>query len=71
MSTPQDPTPQFVTVTPEPTADELAAILSAHGELWPESIPPGPPQTSTRWRFSGRWWTDHPARRPRKPTRRD
>lgn len=60
----ETPLPVSVTVSPEPTDDELAAILAAYRELWP---PPPPPTErgvdSTRWRFSGRWW-HHTPRRP-------
>lgn len=47
----------MVTVTPEPTGDELAAIISAHSQLWPVAIEVGQ-RSDTRWKFSGRWWLD-------------
>lgn len=47
----------MVTVTPEPTADELAAIISAHSQLWPVATAIGQ-RRDTRWKFSGRWWLD-------------
>ncbi len=47
----------MVTVTPEPTDDELAAIISAYSQLWPVT-PEVAQQSDTRWKFSGRWWMD-------------
>lgn len=47
----------MVTVTPEPTDDELAAIISAYSQLWPVT-PAVTQQRDTRWKFSGRWWMD-------------
>ncbi|MCB0997146.1 MAG: hypothetical protein KDB21_18760 [Acidimicrobiales bacterium] len=44
-------------ITPEPTPDEVAAILAAHEALWPKPvIVADEPAADTRWRFSGRWW---------------
>ena len=47
--------PEYVSISPEPTLDERAAILKAFSELWPEQKRE---QISTRWRFSGRWWAE-------------
>ena len=46
-------------VAPGASPAELAAIVAALEELWPEEqaefvAPPPPPA----WRFSGRWWRD-------------
>ena len=50
------PFPEHITVSPEPTDEELAAIVAAFAELWPaEADQPKQPR-STAWRFSGRWW---------------
>jgi hypothetical protein len=55
------------TITPDPTAEEVAAIAAAIEVAWPrpaagagfEAEPP-------RWRFSGRWWSKPlPSRRDR------
>ena len=55
----EPPVPQFVTVSPEPTEDELAAILSAYGQLWPaETAPVVDTRSALRWKFSRRWWVD-------------
>ncbi len=60
MSTPH---PVGIVVTPEPTEDELAAIIVAYQELWPAPPDPAARVQSASWRFSGRWWTDAPMRR--------
>ncbi len=54
---PGRPEPIGIRVKPEPNEGELAAILAAYDQLWPddsEAVAPGAP---TRWRFAGRWWT--------------
>lgn len=44
-------------ITPEPTADEVAAILAAHEALWPKPVAVQAEETPhSPWRFSGRWW---------------
>lgn len=45
-----------VSVEPDATPAELAAIVAAHAQLWPEPTPPGAATRPGRWRFSGRWW---------------
>lgn len=50
------PSPSRVVVTPEPTDEELAAILLAHEALWPPARPAVARASSSPWRFSGRWW---------------
>jgi hypothetical protein len=54
-------------ITPEPTTDEVAAIVAAIEMAWPKPQPPTRLVTpSARWRFSGRWWAKPvPARRDR------
>ena len=49
-----------IEVTPEPTNDELAAILAAYEALWPETDAGVTPDDLPRWRFSGRWWSARP-----------
>ncbi len=58
-----NPPPVSVTVTPEPSDDELAAILAAYRELWPAPQPTTATPTRSRWKYSGRWWQ----RQPRRP----
>ena len=59
--------PVEMSVSPEPTEAELAAIVAAYRELWPQPVAASAPtQVSTRWKFSGRWWSDVPARRGRR-----
>lgn len=44
-------------ISPEPTDEEAAAIAAAVMLGWPRPAAPSTVQpTSTRWRFSGRWW---------------
>lgn len=54
-------------ITPEPTAEEAAAIAAALAALWPRAGSAG--ETARRpsaWRFSGRWWSQPvPVRRAR------
>jgi hypothetical protein len=55
-------------VTPEPTEEELAAIMAAVEATRPvvvlvDDTPKGPPA----WRFSGRWWRRPVAARRDRP----
>jgi hypothetical protein len=53
-------------VSPEPTAEEAAAIVAAVDAAWPRPAAPAPPDEPPRWRFAGRWWTKPvPIRRDR------
>ncbi len=46
-----------LTVSPEPTDEEAAAIAAAIVMAWPRPAEGRtPPSASNRWRFSGRWW---------------
>ena len=57
-----------MSVSPEPTDDEVAAIMAATEALWPRPavLVDETPTRSTSWRFSGRWWSRPvPARRDR------
>jgi len=52
--------PTGVSVSPDPSEGEMAAILAAYEQLWPTdagSVVPGAPP---RWRFAGRWWAPRP-----------
>ena len=41
--------------------------VAAYREVWPRPSAVEPPKpVSTRWKFSGRWWSDMPARRGRR-----
>lgn len=55
-------------IGPDPTDDEVAAIVAAIEVSWPRAAADaGPrPDEVSRWRFSGRWWSKPlPARRDR------
>ena len=57
-------------ITPEPTAEEVAAILAAHEALWPKPVAvvaSGRVPEGSRWRFSGRWWSKPVALRRDRP----
>ncbi|MHB1139497.1 MAG: hypothetical protein ACYC2O_11110 [Microthrixaceae bacterium] len=57
--------PQVGSISPEPTAEEAAAIVAAIQLGLPDGGAGGEMRpTVSRWRFSGRWWS-----RP-VPTRR-
>ena len=45
-------------ITPEPTDDEAAAIVSAIEAMWPTMVAATVSESgrTTVWRFSGRWW---------------
>ncbi len=53
-------------IRPDPTEAEAAAIAAALILAWPQpAVDDRPPDTSNRWRFSGRWWHHNPRRRRR------
>lgn len=55
-----------VKVTPDPTTEEVAAILAAIEVATPRGGGPAPVRDAPRWRWSGRWWSKPvPARRIR------
>ena len=56
-----------LSVTPEPTDEEAAAIVAAVQLGLPSGAADAPiPDEPSRWRWSGRWWTKPvPARRGR------
>ena len=51
---------EIVSITPEPTASERAAIVAAfealQSELWPRLRAAAVPSPSPRWRYAGRPW---------------
>ena len=48
-------------VRPDPSEEELAAILAAYEALWPRPVVAEAPDSSApRWRFAGRWWAARP-----------
>jgi hypothetical protein len=53
-----DPSAQAAVVAadPEPTDEELAAIVAAIEVTWPRPVAVAGAELP-RWRFSGRWWT--------------
>lgn len=57
-------------ISPAPTDEELAAIVTALELAWPRPVivaAAAPSRSgSTDWRFSGRWWNNGPlSNRPR------
>ncbi|MGB0113021.1 MAG: hypothetical protein WBP59_07350 [Ilumatobacteraceae bacterium] len=46
-------------VTPNPSDDEVVAIMAAVEALWPRPVVVADTTTprNTSWRFSGRWWS--------------
>ena len=51
---------EIVSVTPEPTDTERAAIVAAvealQDEIWPHLRAAAAPAPSSRWRYAGRTW---------------
>ena len=55
-----------VSITPEPTIEEAAAIAAAIEVTRPQVVLVEQRARESRWRFSGRWWaTPLTQRRPR------
>ena len=53
-------------ITPDPTDEEVAAILAAVQVAATGSVASAAPEETPRWRWSGRWWSKPiPARRNR------
>ena len=57
--------PEIVSITPEPTDSERAAIVAAvealQSELWPRLGAAAMPSPSPRWRYAGRPWQRRPS----------
>ena len=60
MSTVEAGSLEIVSITPEPTEAERAAIVAAvqalQFELWPHLTAAARPAPSPRWRYAGRPW---------------
>jgi len=56
-------------ITPEPSDEEVAAILAAYEGLWPKPVAmaSATAEPVSRWRFSGRWWSKPVALRRDRP----
>jgi len=55
-----------VHITPDPSDEEVAAIVAAVEGAWPRVGAEAPSVGAPRWRWSGRWWSKPiPARRVR------
>ena len=53
-------------ITPDPSDEEVAAIVAAVEVAWPRAGSGEAVVDGTRWRWSGRWWSKPiPARRIR------
>ena len=50
-----------LTVDPQPTEEEMAAILVAYEALWPRPSGAVEPAAVGRWRFASRSWNPRPA----------
>ena len=48
------------TVEPQPTEEEMAAILAAYEVLWPRPSAAVTPEPVGRWRFASRSWSPRP-----------
>ena len=46
-----------IDVDPQPTDEEMAAILVAYEALWPRASAAVTPEPVGRWRFASRAWT--------------
>lgn len=44
-------------IDPQPTDEEMAAILVAYEALWPRPSAATEPESPSRWRFASRPWT--------------
>lgn len=59
---------EVAAVRPDPTDEELAAIVAAVELTWPRptAVTAGATGAPPRWRFAGRWWSKPlPLRRDR------
>ncbi len=48
--------PAGLDIRPAATPAEVAAILAAYTELWPQPAASVTPSAANDWRFAGRWW---------------
>jgi hypothetical protein len=56
-----------VSITPEPTIEEAAAIAAAIEVTRPQVVLVEPQARESRWRFSGRWWSTPLTQRRTRP----
>ena len=56
-----------LSVTPEPSDEEAAAIVAAIEGAWPRAGAAPAATPPLRWRWSGRWWTRPVAQRRNRP----
>ena len=56
-----------LSVSPEPTAEEAAAIAAAIEVTRPVVVSVESEPEPSRWRFSGRWWSKPVATRRARP----
>ena len=49
-----------LTIDPQPSDEEMAAILVAYEALWPRASAATTPDEPPRWRFASRPWTGRP-----------
>jgi len=54
-------------ITPDPSDEEVAAIVAAVEMSWPRAAAPAGRDASQRWRWSGRWWTKPIPQRRHRP----
>ncbi len=56
-----------VRISPDPSDEEVAAILAAVEVGWPRPAAAAPVESSPRWRWSGRWWSRPIPQRRNRP----
>jgi hypothetical protein len=54
-------------ITPDPSEEEVAAIVAAIEVTRPRAGAAAPVASSPRWRWSGRWWTKPIPQRRNRP----
>jgi hypothetical protein len=54
-------------ITPDPSDEEVAAIVAAVEVAWPRPAPPASHEATPRWRWSGRWWSKPIPQRRNRP----
>ena len=54
-------------ITPDPSDEEVAAILAATELAWPRPSGVVAEPAAPRWRWSGRWWTKPVPQRRMRP----
>ncbi len=54
-------------ITPDPSEEEVAAILAAIEVTRPRAVAADATDHTPRWRWSGRWWTKPIPQRRNRP----